>query len=55
MFESLKGCTVIPLFDLAFILALLVVLLSDYVILNEKQCSRNTLNVSFDYPWKAGI
>ena len=47
IFESFEGSTIIPVFDLVLILALLVLLLFDYVILNEKHCFKNTLNLAY--------
>ena len=47
--QSFEGSTIIPVLD-QFLSQICL-----YYILNEKQCSKNTRNLAFDCPWKAGI
>ena len=42
----------IPVIDLAFLLDLFTLL---KMILNEKRCSKNTIHLGFDCPWKTEI
>ena len=48
-FDSLNGSTIIPVFDLVFIVDLFTLLWY------EKECSINTLYHAFDCLWKAEI
>ena len=46
---------VLPLFQLLIQLLSQICLCHYNIILNEKQCSSNTLKVAFDFLWKVGI